>query len=417
MKRNFTDKFIRSLKPARAGKSYEHWDTAVPNFGIRVSDKGHKAFIVYTRWNSRSPARRTVGDASKLSLADARRIARGWLNQLEQGIDPHERQRIDAQDAARKRRATFASVAEDWFRDELKRQRNADEVERAIRREFVMPWGNRPMSEITTLEVRDIIKAKALGHIPAAQARKRGPAPEQARNLLQYVKSIFNYAVEQHAYGLERSPAETIKAARLIGNKTRRNRVLSDHELGEVWEAAEETAYPWGPMFCLLILTGQRRTEVAAARWREFDFERKLWTIPPERMKMRVANVVPLVDDMIALLDSLPRFQRGDYVFSTTFGAKPVSSFTKPKKDLDELSNVKNWVIHDLRRTMRTGLSALPIPDRVREMMIAHAPPGLHRVYDLYSYVEEKRQGFALWCARVRGILQPQTSNVVRLQR
>jgi integrase len=326
---------------------------------------------------------------------------------VELGIDPKAKERTEEIEAQRKKQTTFRAVAEAWFEDsDVKKQRKAAEVQTDVRREFVAPWGTKPITEITTLDVANIIKAKkAKGH----QA--------QARNLLGYVKRLFDWAVDQHTYGIERSPAEPLRAVKLIGKKNMRRRVLNDDELRAVWEAAEETEYPYGPLFRMLILTGQRKSEVGDAPWSEFDFAKRLWVIPPERMKMDAAHVVPLTEDVIALLETLPRFKQGNHLFSTDFGVRPVNGFSKAKERIDELAQVEaHWVIHDLRRTMRTGLSALAIPDRVRELMIAHAQPGLHQVYDQYSYVEEKRRGFALWAAHLRGILQPLApSNVIEL--
>jgi integrase len=112
-------------------------------------------------------------------------------------------------------------------------------------------------------------------------------------------------------------------------------------------------------------------------------------------MKMDRAHAVPLAPDALASLRELPRFSR-NYVFSTTDGVKPVSGFSKAKTRLDKVSDVSGWRLHDIRRTMRSHLSALPIEDRVRQQMIAHAQPGLHKIYDLYIYLRKKRRGFEL---------------------
>jgi integrase len=292
-------------------------------------------------------------------------------------------------------------------------QRKGAEVERDVRREFVAAWGARPITDITALDVRDVIRAKtADGH------------PAQARNLLGYAKRLFDWAVEQQAYGIAESPAGKLRPDKIVGRKVMRQRVLDDAELRALWRAAERVEYPYGPLIQLLALTGQRRSEVAEASWREFDLPKKLWTIPPERMKMGAAHVVPLSDDAMAILEALPRFKRGDCLFSLKFGAKPVHGFGKAKVRLDAAMRAElgaepeHWVIHDIRRSMRTGLSALPIPDRVREMVIAHAQPGLHRTYDLHSYADEKRRALDLWAARLRSIIEPEavTDNVVHLR-
>jgi integrase len=163
--------------------------------------------------------------------------------------------------------------------------------------------------------------------------------------------------------------------------------------------------YPYGPLIRLLILTGQREREVADATWSEFNQARRLWTIPSIRMKGGRAHEVPLAGCALDLIESLPRFTAGDFVFSTAGGAKPVNGFSKAKKRIDRLSGVCDWRFHDLRRTMRTHLSALPVQDLVRELVIAHARPGLHRVYDQHAYQDEKRRCLELWETRLLGIL------------
>jgi integrase len=156
---------------------------------------------------------------------------------------------------------------------------------------------------------------------------------------------------------------------------------------------------------------------VAEAVWPEFDLRKKLWIIPKERMKMDHDHLVPLTEDMLALLAELPRFNTGQHLFSTTFGERPANGWSKCKERISDITGpLPHWVLHDLRRTMRTNLSAIPqISDRVREVMIAHNG-GMHAVYDLYDYADEKRQGFGLWNARLRGILDPPGSNVVPMR-
>jgi integrase len=429
-KRRLTKRFVESLRPAPRGKRVEYWDSVVPNFGARVTDRGKVSWGLYLRWpGSRTPTRRRVGNFPAMPIDDARQRAWEWLRLVELGIDPMQQQLAAQKAEQQKERTTFAAVAEDWFRDAIQHQRKAAEVESDVRREFLASLGDKPIADITTLELRDIIKNKALGLSPAPGARKTGPAPAQARNLLGHVKQLFSWAVEQHSYDLEKSPADALRGGRLIGKKVRRRRVLNDEELRAVWEAAEETEYPYGPLFRMLILTGQRKSEVAKAVWSEFDMVRRLWTIPAERMKMEDNDdhEVPITEDLMSLLATLPRYNTGNHLFSTTFGASPVNGFSKAKERINELvvdkidpkaDPKKRWVIHDLRRTMRTHLGALPIPDNVRELMIAHAQPELHKTYDQWKYREEKRAGFGLWHDRLRAILQhPTASNVVPLHR
>lgn len=285
--------------------------------------------------------------------------------------------------------------------------------------------GARPITSIRSgdiLEVLDGVVARG--------------APYQAHSLFASARRMFNWAIARGVYGLDRSPCDRMKPVDVIGPRAIRTRVLSDTEVRAVWFAAAELDYPFGPMVRLLLLTGQRRGEVANAEWSEFDFARKLWRIPAERMKADAPHVLPLTSEMIGIVTSLPRFGqkgRGNLVFSGTFGATGASGFSKMKRRLDELVlqnlrqeaaaggdepesiNLRPWVLHDLRRTMRTGLSALPVPDLVRELVIAHRKPGLHKVYDQYAYLAEKKRALELWSAHVDTIVEPSRARPVQL--
>ena len=148
-----------------------------------------------------------------------------------------------------------------------------------------------------------------------------------------------------------------------------------------------------------LLATGQRLREVAEARWDEF--EGALWTIPAARFKTGAAHEVPLSGLALEILRSVPRFE-GPYVFTTTGGDRPISGFSKFKARLDKaLEGMQPWVFHDLRRTMRTRLSSLPVPHNVAELVIGHRQSGLHRTYDRHTYRTEKARALELWAGEL----------------
>jgi integrase len=410
MKKRLTDRTLQTLKAAPTGSRYDVMDTDVRGFGVRVDDQGRKAFVLITRYpGSSNPSRRVVGEYGVMTLADAREKAREWRKLIAAGTDPRTEEDRQKRAELRRQENSFASVAEAYFADIKRRKlRRAWEVEHEMRREFAA-WFKRPITDISRADVLSVVEA--------ALARD---APWQAHHVLSYASRIFNWAIERGTYGLDHSPCERMRPAKIIGLKEPRTRVLTDEELRALWHA--KLPYPLGPLVQLLLLTGQRRTEVAEARWGEFDFDRALWLIPQARMKAGAAHVVPLVPDAIAVLDALPRFEHGDHLFSTTFGAKAINGFSKGKQLIDKAMSkqlghpVSPWVLHDCRRTMRTHLSALPVPDLVRELVIGHTKKGLHRVYDQYAYLDEKRHALELWSARLRSIVTPPPANVVPLR-
>jgi integrase len=234
---------------------------------------------------------------------------------------------------------------------------------------------------------------------------------------------LFNWAIAREIAGLQTSPCDRLKPNEIIGKREPRQRILSDEEVRAVWAATEEVDYPLAPLVRLLLITGQRLSEVAEASWREIDLEAALWTIPGERMKNGSPHTVPLSGMALDVLAGPPRFTGGDFILSTTRGRRPISGFSKLKDRLDRTiaaaagaEPIPPWRFHDLRRTMRTHLSALPVQDIVRELVIGHARPGLHKVYDLHVYENEKRQALELWAARLRGIVERGPADVADLK-
>jgi integrase len=405
---NLTDRFIDSpgRTPTTGRKDYS--DAQVPGLSLRVTAAGHKSFVLIARYplNPKNPTRRALGDYGKITLEQAREKARSWLALIGKGIDPKVEDARQKAEAGHRQIKTFAAVAAEFLDRHASGLRKAGEARRIVDQEFVKRWGARPVIDIRPEEAAAAIRAIV----------KRG-APYQAHNALGYLRRLFNWAIGTHEFGIDASPVERLSPKDLIGKREARERTLTDAELCAVWVATEPMGYPYGPLFRLLILTGQREREVADMSWSEINFDQALWTIPAVRMKGARAHEIPLVPPAVALLQSLPRFAAGEFVFTTTSGAKPVNGFSKAKARIDRLSGVENWKIHDLRRSMRTHLSALPVQDMVRELIIAHARPGLHKVYDQHTYRDEKRECLTLWSARLTGIVEQPPPNVVPLQR
>jgi integrase len=416
MKKRLTDRTLQALKPATSKRRhYDLMDDLVQGFGVRVNDKGRRTFILIARYpGSSHPTRRALGQYENgMTLESARKKAGEWRQLLADGVDPQVDMQRKVREEARSRTDSFTTVAEAYI-DHIKRakHRSARDVERCLDREFTSQWAKKPIREIERRDVIEVLDAIV----------KRG-SPSSAHNALAYLRSMFNWACDR--YDLDTSPCDRIKPKRVIGTKPVRQRVLTDDELRAFWAATGDTGYPFGPLLRLLLLTGQRRDEVAGARWREIDLKQKVWTIPEERFKSGVSHQVPLVPDVIAILETLPK--GFDHVFSTTLGRKPVSGYSKAKKLLDKAmldelkktdpkATLARWTFHDLRRTCRTHLSALRVPDTVAEMVIGHGRRGLQRIYDQHSFASEMREALTLWAGRLRDIVQPAPANVVKLK-
>jgi integrase len=203
--------------------------------------------------------------------------------------------------------------------------------------------------------------------------------------------------------------------------------VLTNEELRLAWHAAEGLGYPFGPLVRLLLLTGQRREEVAGLRWQELNRGAAAWTLPRERAKNCKSHLVPLSQPAIGLLDGIARsakWPRTGFVFTTT-GATPVSGYSRAKRRLDEamidllneedqdaeeeVSAVPPWRLHDLRRTVATGLQRLGIRFEVTEAVLNHVSgvrSGVAGVYQRHDWAEEKRDALEKWAAAVERIVE-----------
>jgi integrase len=399
----------RTVEAAEPGTEVR--DTEVPGLRLRVSPKGLRRFILVTHYPGEKHASRRGLAATELKAA--RIEALEWKQLVRRGVDPYEEEERKKREALRQRKNTFLSVAEAFIADLHRRKcRTAAAIERDIRRELISKWAERPITDITRADVVTLVEA----------IRDR-PSPYSAHAALGFTKTLFSWAINRGEYGLETSPCDHLKPARLIGERKPRQRVLSDDELRAFWRATDRIEYPNGPLLRMLLLTGQRRAEVARACWSELNFDAKLWTVPPERFKSGSTHLVPLTADMLGLLYALPRFKAGDYLFTVGRGT-PANNFSRTKQALDRLmieelrktdpnAKLTPFVLHDLRRTMRTRLSSLRVPDTVAEMVIGHGRKGLQRVYDQHKFIDEMREALEAWNARVRAIINAAPANVV----
>jgi integrase len=395
-----------------------HWDVLVPSFAVRVTDTGAATFVVMRRVGKNGKlVRRTIGDPWTVplprksqflpfNLEAAREEARKAISELRGGVDPKEKKLTEAADAKRRSDSVFGIVTEKYIAEHVFKLKRPNEIAAAIRRAWKPVWDEQ-IADVTDEDVSSIIKAIAKDR------------PYAAYHAFAYGSGLFSWAIAARTYRLKTSPFNGLSIKGLIGGRAPRQRVLSDHELRAIWRATSKEAglgYPLAPFVRMLILTGQRLREVADAKWAEIDLAARVWTVPSERMKGGGAHEVPLSGPAIKLLEELPR-GRGPYVFSTTDGARPISGFSKAKVRLDRaLGDMAAWRFHDLRRSVRTGLGGLPVPTKVAELVIAHAQPGLHKVYDLHSYRDEKRRALDLWARRLQAIVEgAAASNVVEL--
>src|SRR6516162_5429997 len=235
-----TDRSLQSLKPT--GERSVIWDALLPGHAVRLSARGKRSFYaVKRRLGQPQPTWVLLGAYPELSLADSRAKAREMLG----------------------------AVAEEFIRRHALAKRSGRMIAGYIRRELVPIWGDRQIAEIARRDVIALVEAilDRGGDKPAPGTRRKAGGPYAARHALSAARKLFNWAVGRDV--IAASPCDRIKAAELHGAPAARDRVLTDYELRAVWDAASATAYPYGPLVKTLMLSGQRRDEIAAAQWGE----------------------------------------------------------------------------------------------------------------------------------------------------
>jgi integrase len=374
------------------------FDADTAGFGLMVTESGAKSFIIQYRAGRgrNAPKRRlTIGRVgSPWTVVTAREEAKRILGSVAHGADP-------AAERSVARRAappadTVMAVAEDWLARDQSSNKCVAEVRRIMQRE-VLPF-------IGAMRIVDVRKRDLIRVIDQVADR----APVRANRVLAHVKRLFRWAGSRDL--LEVDPSANI-LKRMA--ESRRDRVLGDDELASVIRAARELGGPYGAGVVLLVLTGARRDEVFGMQWSEVDLAAKVVRLPSSRNKANQARNVQLIDPALDVLAGLPRF--GPYVL-TTSGTRPFSGFGKCKARLDARSGVAGWRLHDLRRTVATGMQRLGARLEAIEAVLGHVSgtrAGIVGVYQRHRFEAEAREALTAWGAHLDRLLDPAPAAVV----
>jgi integrase len=366
-------------------KDVVYWDAGFPGFGVKVTPKGRKVFIVlYRTGGAGSQLRKyTIGPYGRVTLHQARIAAQKTFAARLDGRDPAAEKR------EAKRRITadrIKDLLETFITQHVSQRRSAYEIARVLRREVGGVWGDKSIHVIVKRDMVELVTAIV----------QRG-APGAANKTLKHAKTFLRWCV---GHGIiDKSPAEGVP---LPTKEVPRDRVLSDEELAKVIIAARAIGGPYGRIVEFLVLTAQRREEVAKATGDEFDLEHQTWILPKERAKNGKAHIIHLSNQAIAVLSECE--DGGPYVFS---GKKPFGMFSKAKRQLDELAGVSNWRLHDLRRTSVSGMARLGIPPHIADKILNHQSgtiSGVAAVYQRHEFLAERREALERWGEHVSKI-------------
>lgn len=369
---SLTDLQIKRLKaPDKGQKTY--YDSALPGFGVRVSQGGTKTFVVLYGKDRR---RRSLGHYPDLSLSEARLLAK--QAQVDITLDEqHPKQQLlkVSFDAAR---AKFLSDCEGRTKP-----RTVDEYRRLLHRHFDFKQDIGDLSRHDIASVIEGIKMK----------------PSEQHHAFVAVRTMMNWCVKRGLLDLSPVPPMTFRTRP-------RERILSNRELALVWNRAEGFGYPYGSIVQLLVLTGQRKGEVVGLRRSWIADDRIVY--PSEFVKNQRSHTIPLGKSTLNLLGSLPG--KTDLLFPSRFeDEKPFNGFSKCKAAFDQDLDLEPYTLHDLRRTFSSNMAKLGTPIHVTERILNHVSgtiSGVAAVYNRHAYLDEMQQAFAVYEEYVSSILK-----------
>ena len=388
MRRKLAPKFVEHLT-APSAKRLEVWDTVLQCFGLRVSPAGRKVWFVIVRVQGRQQ-RRTIGTYPAISLAEARDQARKIIRDAQLGLlrASHEAPTLTLG-------GTIPLFVQLYAKPKNRGWRETERLLGKFQGLFAKPLAQILRSDV----VRVLDQVVASG------------TPYRANRALAALKKLMSWALDRGM--IDVNPIAGLKPPH---RERARDRVLSDAELAALMATAQAEGYPFGDAVKLLILTGQRRGEVAEMRWAEIDLDGGMWTIPAERSKNGQRHEVPLSTPVCDVLRSLPRFVSSDYVFTTT-GQSPVSGFGRMKCRLEQAIGSFDWRVHDLRRTVASGMARVGVAPHVIEKVLNHKSgiiSGVAAVYNRYAYAAEKRSALDTWARHVEGLRRPAAQSLTR---
>ena len=400
MSRPLTARTVETIKPL--SHRQEIPDAHMPGLYLIVQPSGVRSWAV--RYRSGGQTRKhTLGPFPAIDLKTARDLASKALRAVAEGRDPGREKALE--------RTTLPDTVEAVARQFVElhcrranRPRTIEGTQQLLDLHVLPRWRKRLIKDITRRDVLDLLDGIVESGRPVA-----------ANRALTAIRKLFNWAVERDI--IASSPCAGVKPPT---PEQSRDRVLGDDELCNVWRAADQLSGPFGALVKLLMLTGQRRDEVARMSWSEVDLDARLWTLPKERSKNGQPHDIPLSEPAVAILASLPRI--GDTFVLTTDGKAASSNYSANKRRLDALlpADMPAWRLHDLRRTAASGMARLGINLPVIEKVLNHSSGsfgGIVGVYQRHNFSDEKRHALERWGAHVADLVSGRRSqNVVRLE-
>lgn len=433
MAEKLTEVLVKDLAAPEKGNRIVY-DSEVKGFGVRLTPSGAKAFILNYRFDDpddrsrrSSEYRYTIGafGPHDWSVAAARKEAAAWRRKIDRGethpLAEKRGRRAAVENAreaerARQEAETFEDAVKDYIKREQKgRRRNvtADEVERALLKGCA-DWLKRPVAEIEAREVRKLLETVRDGDDEAK------PRPYLANRLHAYLKTFFAWCAEDGVDKVPASPMATLKRP-WEGEETRQ-RVFSDDEIKALWKAADGIEGKAAEAFLkLLLLTGKRKSALAAMRWDEIDGS-GLWTPPASNRRKKInkrLHGIPLPGLALRVIRPLKPAEDAKepspYVFAGRRRGSHLDPGTLLQKDIQRKSGVADFFYHAARHTVETRLAELGVPPHIRDILLDHAPArGAGAGYDHHHYRDEMLGALERWAGHVASLVAPKGTAVLR---
>ena len=377
-----TDAKLAGMKRPPSGQ-VEIIDKTVPGLRVRIGQSGKPSFIIRKRVGGKIRVITLGQYGARFSLADARKAARSALSDLDAGkaVAPVKRGTLTIKSLWSEYLATKTAL------------RSHREIVRIGEKHILPELGERMADAVTRGDVTRFIDGIA--------------APVMARLVHAQLSAFYSWAMPR----LDKLASNPCRDAGRPPKPKARDRVLTENEMAALWRVVDAQAEPWRSAVKLLILTGQRKSEVFEARRAEFDLKAGLWTIPAERAKNGAAHIVPLSEAARNVLDAIEEVAGSRLLFPADGNPEnPASGISKAVERIRagvraELSeDVAGWSLHDIRRTVATGLQRLGIRFEVTEAVLNHvsgSKGGVAGVYQRYGWADEKKAALDAWALEV----------------
>jgi integrase len=383
------------------------YDGEIPGFGVRVRAGGSRNFVFTYRFGGKNK-RLTLGTAVREAFPDIRKRVLELQAKVRMGIDPGAERDANRAQAA----DTFKGIADRFLGQHQKTVKPStySETERYLLASARALHG-KPIATITRRDIAEVLSA-------AAANVTKGTGEVTANRLRAALSTLFTWGMKE---GL-------VEANPTIGTHLRaeapRKRTLVDPETGdmselvEVWKALEDHAF--NDIVRLLILTGQRRTEIGGLRWSELDAGMTRIKLPEERTKNGHPHLVPLSESAREVLGRQHRIVGHDCVFGVRRHERGFTTWDAGKKALDaRLPGMVPWTLHDLRRSTATGMARIGVQPHVVEAVLNHqsgSKAGVAGIYNLNTYLPEKTAALALWAEYLMAAVSEKSAKVVPLR-